>query len=122
MHETMLAQNIASAIRAEADKQEGKPTSAKITCGFLSAVNDELLLEAFGYICKGTSLEGMKLYIEHTPMRGVCNRCKKEFNVELSNPKCVSCGSEDFDLLPEAPVILEEIEFETAKNNENKSR
>jgi len=122
MHETMLAQNIASAIRAEADKQEGKPVGAKITCGFLSAVNDELLSEAFGYICKGTSLEGMKLYIEHRPMRGVCSRCKKEFNVELSNSKCVSCGSDDFELLPEAPVILEEIEFEAAKNNENKSR
>jgi len=121
MHETMLAQNIAAAIRAETDKHEGRPVGAKISCGFLSAVNDELLLEAFGYICKGTSLEEMKLYIEHRPIRGVCQKCSKEFNVELSNPKCVSCGSEDFELLPEAPVILEEIEFETAKNSENKS-
>jgi len=122
MHETMLAQNIAAAIRSEADKQEGRPLTAKISCGFLSAVNDELLQEAFGFICKGTSLEGMKLYIEHRPMRGVCKKCSKEFNVELSNPKCAFCGSEDFELLPETPTILEEIEFETAKNNENKSR
>ncbi len=37
---------------------------------------------------------------------------KKKKEVRGS-PKCPKCGSEDFDLLPDAPLLLEQIEFQT---------
>jgi len=82
MHETMLAENLLSAILEEARKQNAKPVSAKISCGMLSMVNDEILCFAFDAAAKGTLCEGMRLEIEH----------KAE---------------------PDAPLLLEEIEFET---------
>lgn len=113
MHEMSVAQNLMATISAETAMQKSKPTKAKISCGILNAINDELLIEAFGAISKGTSCEGIKLEIEHKPMRGLCKECNREFDVDFSKSCCTNCGSADFELLEDAPLILEEIEFET---------
>ena len=113
MHETMVAQSLLAAISDEAIKLNAKPISAKISCGGLSAVNDEILCFAFEAIAEETQCKGMKLIIEHKPLNAKCRNCGRDFEVELSEPKCSQCGSEDFELLPGAPLLLEEIEFET---------
>jgi len=113
MHETMVAQSLLATISDEAAKQNAKPIGAKISCGTLNAVNDEVLYFAFEAIAKGTNCEGMKLEIEHKPIRGRCKNCNEIFEFELCRPNCPKCGSEQFDLLADAPLLLEEIEFET---------
>lgn len=113
MHETMVAENLLATISAETAKQKARPVSAKISCGLLNAVNDEVLCFAFEAIVKGTACEGMKLEIEHKPMQGRCKNCEQNFEIELCHPKCPKCNSEDFELLPDAPLVLETIEFET---------
>ena len=115
MHEAMVAQNVLATISAEAAKQNARPITAKISCGQLNAINDEALCFAFEAIAKGTPCEGMKLQIEHKPIRGHCRNCSQDFDVELSSPRCPKCGSEDFELLPDAPIILEEIEIEPSE-------
>lgn len=111
MHETMIAESLLTAISEEAKKQNAKPISAKISCGTFNAVNDEVLRFAFEAIARGTSSEDTKLQIEHKPVQAKCKRCEQLFPVELSHPRCASCGSEGFELLPDAPLLLEEIEF-----------
>ena len=113
MHEMMIAQNLLATISTEAAKQDAKPVNARISCGRLYAINDEVLCFAFEAITKGTVCEGMKLEIEHKPIRGRCKDCNASFDVELQFPRCADCDSEDFDLLPDAPLLLETIEFET---------
>ena len=113
MHETMVAESLLETISAEAAKQNAKPVNAKLSCGTLNAINDEVLCFAFEAVTKGTPCEGMKLEIEHKPMRGRCKSCNENFEVELSDPICPKCGSGDFELLPDAPLLLEEIEFQT---------
>ena len=113
MHETMVAESLLAAISAEASKQNAKPVSAKISCGMLNAINDEVLCFAFEAIAKGSVCEGLKLQVEHKSMRGRCKKCGEDFDFEVTDPNCKKCGSEDFDLLPDAPLLLEEIEFET---------
>jgi hydrogenase nickel incorporation protein HypA/HybF len=127
MHETMVAQSLLAAISDEAAKHNAKPVGAKISCGKLSAINDEALFFAFEAIAKGTSCEGVKLDIEHKPMHGRCKKCDQSFEVELrtpfcntwqngnplEHPGCSKCGSDDFELLPDAPLMLEEIELQT---------
>ena len=54
MHETMVAQNLLVTISAEAAKQNAKPVNARISCGKLHAISDELLVFAFEAIAKGT--------------------------------------------------------------------
>jgi len=112
MHEMIVAQNVLAAILDEASKQSAKPTAAKISCGKLNVINDEALRFAFGAIAKGTSCEGVELEIEHKPIRAHCKNCNAEFDVENSYLKCPKCGSDDYELLPDAPLLLEEIDFQ----------
>ncbi|MGD2093419.1 MAG: hydrogenase maturation nickel metallochaperone HypA [Phycisphaerales bacterium] len=113
MHEMMVAQSLLATISDEAEKQKAKPVSAKISCGRLNPVNDEALCFAFEAIAKGTPCEGMKLEVEHKPIQAKCKDCNQEFNIEFSCPRCSKCGSENFELLPDVPLMLEEIEFWT---------
>jgi Zn finger protein HypA/HybF involved in hydrogenase expression len=54
MHETMIAQSLFAAISDEAAKYNAKPVAARISCGMLSAVNDEILCFAFEAIAAET--------------------------------------------------------------------
>ena len=112
MHETMVAQSLFEVILAESRKQNARPISAKITCGAFDAVNDEVLSFAFDAIAKDTACEGMKLEIEHKPLKGHCKSCDKIFEFELSSPKCSDCGG-DFEILPDEPLLLETVAFES---------
>ena len=111
MHEMMVAENLLAAISDEAAKRNAKPIGAKISCGKLYAINDEVLHFAFEAIAKGTACEGLKLEIEHKPIQCRCKKCNETFDADFSRPKCPKCGSEDFELQPDAPLLLEEIEF-----------
>ena len=113
MHETMVAQSLMAIISEETERHKAKPVGAKISCGTLNAVNDEVLRFAFDAVAKDTPCEGMKLQIEHKPMRARCRNCGHNFDVELSDPVCPTCESGDFELLPDAPLVLEEITFQT---------
>ena len=113
MHEMTVAQNVLNAILQEASKQGEKPTAAKISCGELYAVNDELLRFAFEAISKGTDCEGLKLTIEHKPIHAHCKKCNYNYDIDISIPACPKCNSEDYELLPDAPLMLEEIDFQT---------
>jgi len=113
MHEMMIAESLLAAISDEAVKQDAKPVSAKISCGALNAVNDEILLFAFEAVAKGTSCEGMSLKIEHKSIKARCKKCGRSFAIAFPQPRCSTCGSDDFEVLPDAPLLLEEIEFET---------
>jgi len=112
MHEAMVAQSLLATISEEAAKHNAKPVSAKISCGMLNPVNDEVLRFAFEAIAKDTPCEGVKLQIEHKPLRGQCQNCNRDFDVELPCLGCPECGSEDFALLPDAPLMLEEVELD----------
>jgi len=113
MHEAMIAENLLAVISEESTKHNARPVGARITCGKLYAINDEALCFAFEAIAKGTPCEGLKLQIEYKPLQGRCRSCSLSFDVDSSLPKCPKCGSEDFELLPDAPLLLEEIEFQT---------
>ncbi|OHB65198.1 MAG: hypothetical protein A2Y77_08290 [Planctomycetes bacterium RBG_13_62_9] len=122
MHETTVAQSLVEAISHEAQKRRARPIRAKVSCGEWSAVNDEVLSFAFEAIARGTSCEGLQLQIEHKPLRAKCRRCARVFDVDLSSATCPSCGAEDFELLPDAPLTLEEIEFEEGTDDGESER
>jgi len=112
MHEASIAQSVFEAISAEAKKQKGRPVAAKISCGAFGGVNNEALIFAFEVISKDSICEGLKLNIEQKPIQAKCKNCDYTFVFDLHKPICPKCQCEDFDLLPDAPLLLEEIEFE----------
>ena len=113
MHETMVAESLLAMISAEAEKQHAKPVSAKVSCGTLDPINDEILRFAFSAIAKDTECADVELQIEHKSIQGQCKSCNNTFDVDFSQPGCTKCGSEVFKLLADAPLLLEEIEFQT---------
>ena len=112
MHEVMVAQSLFEAISAETEKQKAKPISAKVSYGAFSGINNEALSFAFEAISNGTACEGLMLVIEQKPIQAKCKKCSGNFAFELQNPICPKCQGDDFELLPDAPLMLEEIEFE----------
>ena len=112
MHETMVAQNIVNTVLAEAAKLGAKPISAKISCGQLNPINDEVLNFAFDIAAKDTVCRGMKLEVIHNPLVGLCKKCGKSFEFDIYSLHCTYCNSSEFELKPDAPLLLEEIEFE----------
>ena len=112
MHETAVAQSLVEVISQEVEKYHAKPIRAKLSCGLLNAINDEVLSFAFEAIARGTPCEGMRLEIEHKPLQAKCKTCGRDFVVELPSVGCPSCGGGDFELRPDAPLLLEQIEFE----------
>jgi hydrogenase nickel incorporation protein HypA/HybF len=113
MHETMVAQSLLAAISAQAAKHNARPISAKISCGRLYSINEEILCFAFEAVAKGTPCEGVKLVIEQKPLQAKCRSCEKTFEVDINSEiNCPECKSNDLEMLPDSPLLLEEIELE----------
>jgi len=112
MHETMVAQSLLAAIKDEAKKLDARPIKARISCGQLNPINDEALSFAFEMAAAGTVCEKMALEIVHVPLSAVCRKCNKSFDIDVRSPVCPQCGGNDFEIQPDAPLLLEEIEFE----------
>jgi len=118
MHEATVAQSLIEVISQEAEKRSARPVRAKMSCGELNKINDEVFSFAFEAVAKGTLCEGMTLQIEHKPLQARCKTCGNVFAVDISKTQCPGCGGGDFELLPDAPLVLDEIEFERADDGE----
>ena len=112
MHEASVAQELINVICQEARKQDARPVAAKISCGELNTLNDEVFTFAFEAIAQDTVCEGMTLTVEHKPLQARCHGCEGTFALDRTEMRCPQCNQEDFELLPDAPLVLEEIEFE----------
>jgi hydrogenase nickel incorporation protein HypA/HybF len=119
MHETAVAQSLVDLITQEAQSRHARPVRAKISCGELNAINDESLSFAFEAIAQGTPCAGMALEIEHKALQAKCKACGSAFAVDWANVKCPNCGNDAFELLPDAPLLLEQIEFEGTDDGES---
>jgi hydrogenase nickel incorporation protein HypA/HybF len=122
MHETVMAQSLVETISQEARDRHAKPIRAKMSCGMLNAVNDEAVAFAFEVIARDTLCEGMRLEIEHKLLQARCRACDHVFTVDLAGVQCPNCGALDVELLPDAPLLLEEIEFEQGADDGESER
>ena len=112
MHETAVAESILQTIIEHAEKVNARPISAIVSCGQFNALNDEVMNFAFETAAAGTVCEGMTLEIQHVPLRATCKQCQTTFEFDIYNPQCPQCDSEEYGFEPDAPLLLETIEFE----------
>ncbi|MHC4773579.1 MAG: hydrogenase maturation nickel metallochaperone HypA [Planctomycetota bacterium] len=111
MHETAVAESILHTIIEQAKQVDAKPISAMISCGQFNALNDEVMGFAFDTAAAGTVCEGMTLEIKHIPLQAKCKQCETIFEFDVYKPACSQCDSTEFDFQPDAPLLLETIEF-----------
>lgn len=112
MHEISVAESIIDTIIEKADELGKKPLSATISCGQMNSINDEVMDFAFAAASKDTVCEGMRLKIIHNPLFATCRKCENNFEFDIYSPLCPACDSIEFNLQPDSPLLLEEIEFE----------
>jgi hydrogenase nickel incorporation protein HypA/HybF len=112
MHEAMVAESIVDSILSQVPKKKGRVVSVIISCGQINAINDEAMIFAFDIAAEGTICKDAELKIKHIPLKATCKKCDKKFNYDLYNPCCPKCGKNDIKIGEDAPLLLQEIEFE----------
>jgi hydrogenase nickel incorporation protein HypA/HybF len=113
MHEATIAESlIQSIIAASAEHSDKRIVRVVMSCGQINAINDEAMKFAFEAVAENTICEGAILEIKHTPLKSQCRRCKLEFDFDFYSPHCPDCSSTDIAIDADAPLLLEEIEFE----------
>jgi len=112
MHEMMVADSLLRIILHECEGRLGRPVLARISCGQLNPINQEVLAFALDAISRGTACEGLRLEVDQKPLQAQCKACNRVYPAGEGLPLCPGCGGSDFGLLPDAPLTLETIEFE----------
>ena len=112
MHEVSVAESLVESITKEAMRLNAKPLAAKISCGQLNPINDEVMQFAFEVATKDTLCQGMTISIVHIPWRATCRDCSCGFDFDVYSPVCSQCGSSQFDMAEDAPLQLDEIELD----------
>lgn len=111
MHETAVAESILQTILQHVEETGAKPTEAVISCGHFNGLNDECMQFAFEAAAAGTVCEGMTLTITHIPLQAKCKKCEAVFDFDIYKAVCTACGSDEYKFEPDAPLLLETIEF-----------
>jgi Zn finger protein HypA/HybF involved in hydrogenase expression len=112
MDELAVAQSVLESILAEAGRVKLKPMAATLSYGSMCAMNKEVLRDAFRSLADGSVCAGMSLNIREMPLQIQCNSCGQRDVYEISAPSCPRCRSHDFHFLSDAPIVLEDIDFQ----------
>ena len=100
MHELAIAETIVEKLHQRMRTNGYARISAVgMRIGKLSDVVPDALTFGFELCVKDTALDGTALEIEHVPVRGRCNQCKKEFEVDGYLFVCGQCQSRDIEML-----------------------
>lgn len=94
MHELSIAMSLIEIIKEECLKNEvQKLKKVKLVVGELAGIVPESLQFGFEVVSEGTPAEGAELEIELRPVRGQCQECGHEFEVQEFRFRCPSCES-----------------------------
>ena len=120
MDEMAVAQSALESILEEAARLKMKPVAATLSYGTMHGLDAEVLRDAFRSACEEFGCGEVLLTTKEMPLQIRCRSCGAVSDYELSAPHCGRCGSSDFDFLPEAAVMLEDIEFQEFCTDEDK--
>ena len=114
MHELSLARSIVRTCEAHA---EGMPVvRVTVDLGALSCVMPEALEYCYGFVCKGTLLEGSVLRIERIPARARCRNCGVEAPFAGVHELC-DCGGRAWDVVSGEELKVRELELGESSPN-----
>lgn len=99
MHELAIAGEIITVVQEEMNRRNlRKIESVHMRVGALTGVNTDALAFGFEAGVIDTPLAGVRLVVEHIPVRGVCRSCRQEFEVMEFLFLCPHCGAVDIDV------------------------
>ncbi len=94
MHELSIADSIVKTVLGEMSRRHLRRIEAiGLRIGALSDIVPEALEFGFQALTADTLLAGVRLEIEHIPVRGHCNNCHQDFEVQKFIFVCPQCGA-----------------------------
>ncbi|RKZ21291.1 hypothetical protein DRQ16_03815 [bacterium] len=96
MHEGSIARGIIEVVEREAQELT-EVLKVRVRIGKLHAVVPDALTFFFDVMKQG-KLKNAVLEIEEVPVKGKCNRCGKEFEINEPLFLCPLCGSGDVEI------------------------
>lgn len=110
MHELGIMINVVQTVENFA-KENGitEIDTLVLQVGELSPVIPRFITACYPAAVDGTMLQDTKLEIEIIPGNGLCDNCKRVFNLLEYQRKCPNCGSEDWELLSGREFFIKEI-------------
>jgi hydrogenase nickel incorporation protein HypA/HybF len=112
VHELSIAQSIIDIVQQTASSNgSGKVRTIRLRIGELSGVVLDSLEFCITAITAGTDLEGVRLDIEHIPLRAQCKKCGQTFAVKNNNFFCPRCGGGECSVVSGRELQVSEIEL-----------
>lgn len=110
MHELGIMFHVVKKVEAVA-RENGltKIEALVLQVGELASVVPQYIHACYPAAVDGTLLESTRLEIETLPANGLCQGCKKVYNVVENRRKCPFCGSGDFELISGREFNIKEI-------------
>ena len=113
MHEMSIAQSLVDIIREEMGKHNAKTLrSVRLNIGQMSAIVPDALNFCFTVITEETELEGARLLMDLVPLRGFCQDCDKDFEIENYVFVCPACGSKRTETIAGQDLSIVEMEVD----------
>lgn len=108
-----IAQSLIEIVREEMAKNDAKTLrSVRLNVGQMSAIVPDSLSFCFEVIVSGTDMEGARLDMDIIPLRGCCQSCEQEFDVEDYNFTCPFCKGTKVETISGQDLTIVEIEVE----------
>ncbi len=115
MHELGIASNIVETVLFEIKKRHLKKVNIiGLKIGALTDVVPEALRFGFDTLVADTPLKNTKLEIEMVPIKGTCNKCKTNFEVNEFIFVCPECSAVDITIVQgkELDIVYIEVDDE----------
>ncbi len=111
MHEMSIAQSILDIVIGEASKHNAtKVANIRIRAGELRGIVPVHLNYYFQFVSKDTIAEGAELDIEVLPVRGRCEKCNLDFDVEEFKYECPECQGKDVETIQGLELMVKDFD------------
>lgn len=113
MHELSIAESLLAIVQDEITRHcLKKVVGVKVKVGKLTAIQPDALSFCFELITENTPLKGVTLDIEVLAIKGYCEECKEDFELEEPAMICPKCESWNVRIKGGREMYLSEIETE----------
>ncbi len=113
MHELSIAESLLAIVQEEIARHcLENVISVKIKVGKLTAIQPEALSFCFEIITEDTSLKGVALDIEVLAIKGYCEECKENFELEEPVMICPKCRNWNVRIKGGRELYVDAIEVE----------
>ena len=114
MHEMALTRNVVDIVCAEAERVGASRVGVvRVSVGEARDIVDEIFVDMFAWLARGTVAEGARVELERIPLRVRCRQCGSIYPINVfdeSSWPCPLCLQRSYDLVSGMEFTITSIE------------